>query len=248
MSDPYADYVDSLPNDVKIILEGKAQQVYHQMEHLRRIHASKAKAMPVPELHTALMQKRPDDMRRYIHFEFEGQIYVLSINTVADFKGISLRKAHGNQLDYEHDDYLDHNEFIDNLDRRDAEYGNPNVDPDRVLYFMTYYDYGEMETTYIIKVFRKDSKTRSLMQALLTVVRKVFPSVTPENIKIQEGSSEYVLSEFMHMLKNVQGGAQSVKFEGRVYKLHNHKNGTYITVNKARVFLKDIRRRYRYTH
>ena len=250
--------VEGLPNDILEIVEKDANRIHRNMVHQQRMQASKTRAMPAPELHTAPLGKNPNrrDARDYIHFEFEGQLYVLTVNTVADYKGISLRKAHGNDIDYDHLDFLDHVEYLENLDPRDAWHkaNKPTrPDPDRLLYFMTYYDYSTAEIAYIVKVIHKDAKTRTLMKALLTLVRRVFPMATLENIVVEMDQSygKYTLPEFMEGLKNVQGGANanaSVTFERRVYKLHPHKtNGPYITVNKVRVFLKDIRRRYRFS-
>jgi len=250
------DIVEGLPNDIHEIVEKDANRIHRQMMHQQRMQTSKARGMPVPELHTTPFRNNPNrrDGRDYIHFKFENQPYVLTVNTVADHKGISLRKAHGNDIDYDHLDFLDHVEYLENLEPRDAwhEANKPtSPDPDRLLYFMTYYDYSIDNIVYIIKVFHKDAKTHNLMKALLTLVRRVFPMATLENIVVvmDQGYDKYTLPEFMESLKK-QGGAKpaSVTFEGRAYKLHQHKtNGPYITVNKAHVFLKDIRRRYRFS-
>jgi len=95
-----------------------------------------------------------------------------------------------------------------------------------------------------------------LVQALLTVVRRFYPSATPQNITVfQYGQpiTRMSLIEFMKKIKTkaIDGGEKcsKVKFEGRVYKLHSNKaKENYIIVSKEHIYLKDIRRRYRFSH
>jgi hypothetical protein len=182
----------------------------------------KARTMPVPELNTAMPKKTGSAwVWPYIDFEYEGEVYSLHMNTTGDNQGFSLNRVLPN---------FSHIIFFD-----------------------------PVQLTLIVP-HEQDVKILPLVQALLTVVRRYVPSATPQNITVQYGrpaDGETVLrislTEFMNRinLSAIDGGAKrsKVKFEGRVYKLHTNKaKGDYIMVSKDRIYLKDIRRRYRFSH
>jgi hypothetical protein len=182
----------------------------------------RARTMPVPELHTALPKPTGSEWYswQFIEFDYKDTPYIIYIGDVGPNQGITLNRVKPTR---EHILLFKHTEI-----------GLPSNLPSNTL------------------TANYDTEILPLTQALITVLRRFFPSVTPESIKVIYGPEkrEMSLRDFMSMIKSGGGAVNhaKVKFEGSVYKVHTCKTGQgkYITVRKERIFLKDIRRRYRY--
>lgn len=118
------------------------------------------------------------------------------------------------------------------------------------------------EIPTMIHLFRKrredamsnETKT-DLMKAFLTVIRRFHPKLNVENFTViyREDDQEVIsLVEYMNRLKHEGGGGPKqvrtrLRFNDRVYVVRKNDAGLkYIVSDKSKLFLSDIKGRYRY--
>ena len=225
----FLEFINGLPLDAKEIISKLALGEAASREYNERM----LKSTPVPELRTA-PERKVRGHKNEIKFDaFDMQFTIIIDHGENSFSLVPLPHRPGN---------MSHMSF-----RISFENGPPFVMDD--FFQSSEVVLGDRSESY---TYISNEMRYTLILALLTVVKR-YVNILPQDIKIQRwnmsvGNGYLPLVEYMKTLKAQVGGDRSkIRFNQLIYKIRVDKDKqNYIMCMEGRVYLKDIRGRYRY--